>query len=182
MEAAGIPADLIEHAYKLHNEKQQAISALTTTHEGQQAHEATNREKQLTIQAFEKLKAEGAIENEPNRDATENIMGISSLHTLQSIHTLGERLFYYIQADVPDLKRVAERMGEQRQERDNDAEAEELRMLTALDREQQQVKTGEEVFQQNQHNQSEKQENPYAEHARELETQKKTPQALEACL
>ena len=114
MESAGIPAELIEYAYKLVDIKEKATNNLgqhLETNQTGKKRTCTKRDRQLTHQAFAKLEAEGTQDS----DIGESLIGTKNLGepsrttlakgltTIKDIVELGEKMFCYMQEDLPEI-------------------------------------------------------------------------------
>ena len=143
MESAGIPTE-IEQAQKLVGVKQAATATLgehleTNSKGGKRT--CTTRERQITQIALRRLEVEGL--NEQDQEAGISLIGTGNREVLMKTIAMGEKLFYYMQEDIPEIARIQQEkqiIGRQQQET-TDQRAEALKALNQQIRERQQQDT-----------------------------------------
>ena len=102
MESAGIPAELIEYAYKLVNVKHKATENLgqyLEINKKENQRRCTKRYRQLTQRAFYKLETEGMQDSEVGI----SLIGTADTNVIKNVLNLGRSMFCYMQEDLPEI-------------------------------------------------------------------------------
>ena len=141
MESAGIPTELVEQAQKLMEIKKAATTNLEHLLEKNSKEErrtCTARERQLTQTALRRLEVEGL--HEQDQDASISLIGTGDREVVLKIIAMGERLFFLMQEDLPEIERIHQAKKEQAQAQTSEEEnALELKALQQQLRERQET-------------------------------------------
>ena len=109
MESAGVPTELIAQAHKLVEIKRTSTATLGHHFEPDskgQKRTCTTRERQITRTAFWRLEDEGLKNND--KEASISLIGTGDPDIIRKVLKLGEKIFCYIQENIPEIQQQAQ--------------------------------------------------------------------------
>ena len=128
LESAGIPAETIAQARKLAEIKKTTttnLEHLVETNSKNEKRTCTTRERQLTQRALRRLEAEALTDP----TARVSLLGTEDTNTVSKMISMTERLFLYMQEDLPVIERLQRENTAQTQNKAEEESALELREL-----------------------------------------------------